>query len=403
MSAPKATPDNSKFNNKKVIPKDAGEKGVAKARETYAKDADKPTTAAADPKLRLPEALQQVDPKMISQVLPDMYKKLKSIRDLMRVFNTKNGGGGGSNSSPGGYARSSIVDVFTGALARSVDSFDYFTVLSVLFAALDNNKYKNITTDYQSIVFEAIIELIKKAEEFGETNIPFSTVPAITYGSTVPTPLYTSYDQVPDEYIQQYYSAVQDPYPGYIEWQSPDGGISVYIRRTVNNPPFESAQEETFTTAELSFASDLAPYFRDANLKVLNLDPLLIKYCTQVSDNMSEKSMGKNSKKNLSSMLSSLSGLAGTLAQATETLQLPNSVLDVSSVMETLNKHKEEIGKIKKLKEFSSGAFNPMGMLNSSEFSKISSLFSTVKSGGSVQSKVEAVVSNIKSLSNVIS
>lgn len=377
MAIKKATPENTPFNEAGYVPNGAGEDHVATARKKYAKHKDKPTTAAGDPNLRLPEVLKQVDPKMISQVLPEMYNKLNQIRNLMISFNSQ-GGGGGSAEAPSGYAKTAIVDVFTGALCILCKEYSYSRVLTILFDVLGEDKYKIMGTEYQTIVFEAIVNIIKLADEFGEENIPVSTIPEVTYGSSVPTPLLASYTDVPDYYTQQYYRTELDPYPGYIEYMNDDGD-KTYVRRRDIDYPFESSEKEIFTLKEYAFAADLDPYFKPDTLyelTVILLNTLLIEYCTVILLDTSEKNAGKNSNNDLLSMLTQFAGLAGTLMNSAKSNHLPQSVLDTSSMSKTLDEHVKNIGKIKKMKNMSAGAFDIGGLLNSGAVSSLQSMMS---------------------------
>lgn len=377
MAEKRATPENSKYNRKKHIPNKSGNKGQETARKKFAKYADYPTTAAADPSLKLPEALMQVDPQKISQVLPEMYSKLMQVRNLMNLFNSINGGGtsGANNQSPGGQAKTSIINVFAGALAILVKRYGYYDVLYTLFSTLANNNYKNIVEAYQPIVFESIAMIIKKAAQYGNTSIPISTIPQITYGLKIPTPLYSLYREIPDYYVQQYYTGSLDPYPGYIEFKGPNGD-SIYLRRTATDPPFESAIEEVHTTAEYDMANELDEYFKNKYASIQVLNTILVKYCTQIEQQKLEKSAGKGSSnsQNMLSMLSMFAGIAGQLAQTCETSQLPPSVLDVGSVTDSLEKHRRNIGKAKMLKNYSKEAFNPLGLLNNNSLSSLMSM-----------------------------
>lgn len=369
MATEKATPQNSEFNRKKIVKNGSGKDAIKTAREKYAKHKDKPTTAAADPKLKLPEALQQVDPKKISEVLPNMYKQLASVRNLMNAFNSTN-----NNAAPSGYAKVTLTDVFTGAMCILVKEYSYYTVLKVLFDTLSDDKYSVMSQEYQEIVLEGVVKLIKLAADYGEADIPVSTIPEITYGTGVPTPLYSSYDEVGDYYVQQYYTSTSDPYPGYIEYVGPSGD-SVYLRRSNTDYPYDSAEQEIFTNAEYALARELSPYFNAQYLTIEVLYAALQSYCQTILDDNLDKQNGKNSKQNLLAMLTQFAGLAGTMGKLVQSSHLPQSVLDVASMTKTIDEHIKNIGKIKKLKDISKSAFDPASVLNSGLVSSLSSIF----------------------------
>lgn len=415
-----------KYNNQFVTK--GGKRPEEQIRQKFAKHRDIPTIASATPGLDIPEALKQIDPKMLSQLLPNMYNNFGQVRNLLNSFNSmkKRGGSGGSGvSSPKNsqYLKKSITDVFSGALALSVKNFNYYTVLNVLFKTLADGNYKNITEEYKDIVFNALIDLIQKAEEYGDDNIPFSILPPVVYGTNVPTPLHSSYEAVPDYYIQQYYLEQYDPYPGYIQWLGENGDY-IYIKRKTTDYPFETAEKEVFTLAEYAFAKELFPYIKNNTLTVTILNTLLQKYCVQIDDNVLDKNMGKNSKNNLSSLLSLLSGLAGQLADKTKSNHLPNSVLDIASVTKTLNYHKESIGKAKKIKQLTTAAVLPrdvssllsslsglsgvpglssLGNLSSlGGLNGISNLTNLVSIFNQPSNKVSSVQANVTQVTNVV-
>jgi hypothetical protein len=61
----------------------------------------------------------------------------------------------------------------------------------------------------------------------------------------------------PPNYIQQYYTITNDPYPGYIEWKDPTGtGASFYTLRK-GEPNYRSAEEHTTFAAQNHFTSTI--------------------------------------------------------------------------------------------------------------------------------------------------
>lgn len=61
----------------------------------------------------------------------------------------------------------------------------------------------------------------------------------------------------PDNYVQQYYTIENDPFPGYIEWKDPSGtGAPVYTLRN-DQPNYASAQQHTLYAAQDHFTSTI--------------------------------------------------------------------------------------------------------------------------------------------------
>lgn len=399
----------SGFNRAKVVDSGRGANAISTSTQQYAPKSGTPTTAAGDPKKKLPETVEQVDPQGLSQVLPNMYRNFKQVRDILNALNSMNfglpsipsGGGGGSSgniTNPDAYAATAIKDVFSGALQVVANRFGYYQTLGILFYVLGNDNYKNILEAYQNIVFEAIINLIKIAEEKGIENIPIPEIPQVIYGTKIPKPVYDSYEQVPNFYVQQYYTTESDPFPGYIQYTNNTGDF-VYVRRTLIDYPYESSELEIFTTAQYDMADELLPYFTSATLTVEILNDLLVKYCTEVINDSIEKTMGKNSKNNLLSLLSSFAGIAATMANMTRSSHLPPSVLDQGSVNKTLDKHIESIGLAKKIKENMRQAVTPAGLaLN---LGAISSLTSLLGGGNFNISNITGIINSVSNISGI--
>ena len=72
-----------KYNNAKVVENGKGKPDIKTAREMYAPNADKPTTASGDASKKLPEIIQKVDPMAASQALKTMFSALSLVRSLM--------------------------------------------------------------------------------------------------------------------------------------------------------------------------------------------------------------------------------------------------------------------------------------------------------------------------------
>jgi len=286
-----------KYNKTKWTEK--GNKGASTSREKYAPFADIPTIAAALPGLKIPEALLQVDPQKLSQVLPEMYKQFMQMRNLMSAFNSRGGFGGGSGTSNSSSVttnneeKDDVIKVFKGAMARLSRKYGFLECLAVITEALSDGKYVDLLDDYEQLFLEVVVEYVKMGEE-NNFVLPVNDPPVVVYGLSVPTPLIVD-AAVPDFYIKQYYLADLDPYPGYIKWVSQDGLTSYYVKRTSTDYPFESALDEVQYTLEVALAAELDPYFENKNLTVAALNIILPKYHQSTQQKKMEQGMGKNS------------------------------------------------------------------------------------------------------------
>jgi len=137
-----------------------------------------------------------------------------------------------------------------------------FTIASVI-GGLNNvigsitggiDKVINLTTGVVTAAGNAVTGSVNSGINTILNSVP--TVPlAAVATATSPRPATTSILQTPpDNYIQQYYTTENDPYPGYIEWNDPATGLSVYTLRN-GQPNYTNAQEHTSFAAQNHFTN----------------------------------------------------------------------------------------------------------------------------------------------------
>ena len=336
---PYARPQKPKLNK---------EKNYSSA-EKFAPNRDKPTTADAKKGLlELPAAMSAVDPQGLSSIAPMMYSMLGQIA-----------------SSSSGSSQSSrkrvIEDALTGALSLLSNKYTFEYLTLVFDNALKNNSIKFIDPEYRDIVKNAIANLYKNYSLYGEGNIPTKTVDVVTTIGTPQTPLVTV---VPDLYIQQYYTKSTDPYPGYIKWVSQDETDYVFTERTIGDPYYTSPDEEIYSESEQFLAVSLEPYVIENNLTAKILNDLMVDQDKTVENNTQEKTAGKNSAKQFLDILSKLAGYAGTISNNQQSVQLPVSVLNQSSIQSSLNNFMKNVGQLKQEKEKAKQASQPVNAVS---------------------------------------
>jgi hypothetical protein len=324
---------------------------IKSARELHAPNADLPTTASGDASLDLPGILNQIDPLKLSMTLAQMYSALSLVKALM-------------NSSSPAPRKKTITDALSGALCILSNEFGFDYVIEVMNTALENDGLNIIDEDYREIVKNSLGDLITKVIEFGPNNIPVNKYPIITYDYTTTITLPgLIVDNVPDLYIQQYYPIDNDPYPGYIQYVN--DGVSVFVKRTLNEPTYVSPEEEIFAVCEIELANDLRPHFTNKDLTAELLNIYLLKQDTNVENNGMEKSMGKNAGTNVMGLLSSLLGVLGPVINNTLSLHLPFSVLNQGGIAMSMQKFSKNMAIMKKMKSDSLAGFNLPGGLSS--------------------------------------
>lgn len=376
LDEPLINPEKSKYLNHPA-PKKKKYKNYKNA-EKGAPNRDKPTTASGKKGLKdLPSLMASVDPKGISSVAPMMYQMLGQIASASK---------GSSQSS----RKQTVEDAFSGALSILANkyTFDYLTL--VFDNALKDNKIKLITPEYQEVVKNALANLYTNYIQYGDGNFPVNEYTKITEIGEAPENVVTI---VPDLYIQQYYIFEKDPYPGYIQWLSPDGTESVYTERKVGDYYYPSADEEIYSEAEQTLSTELEPYVENNNLTATILNDLLNSQESEVEANSEEKNNGKNASKQLVQNLMKLAGYAGVISELQQKLQLPISVLNQGAIKKSTDAFMKNIGKIKQEKEKAKQAAQPL--------SAVSALGNLTGALGSVSGALGSVSGAVGALSSV--
>ena len=351
--------------------------------EKGAPNREKPTTAGAKKGLKdLPAAVAAIDPQGLSMIAPMMYKMLGQITSASK---------GSSQSS----RKVVIEDAFTGALSILANEFSFDRITLVFNNALENNAIQFIDKEYQDIVKNALANLYKNYILYGEGNLPYFVYDTVTVIGSAPTPLVVD---VPDLYIQEYYTPSTDPYPGYIKWVSQNGIEYVFTERKIGDPYYTSPDEEVYSIAEQELAEALRPYVIEDNLTANILNDLLVQQNSNVESNTAEKNGGKNSSKNVMDLLMKLAGYAGVITNLQQKLQLPFSVLNQGSIKKSQEAFMKNIGQLKQEKEKAKKAAQPLSALSSAT-SLVSSL-SSVSGALSSASQINDAAQKVSNFSN---
>lgn len=308
---------------------------LEKNREKHAPNADLPTTASGQKGEKDLSALaQKVDPQALSSIMPQMHSMMGQVSAAMS---------GSSQSS----RKTVVQDILTGALLILSEEFGVEFVLWMLSEALDDGAIRYIHADYRSIVTDAIANIVELVAEYGEHNLPLHTYHTVTVIGEEPDPVVTD---VPDLYVQQYYLFDQDPTPGYIDWVSQDGETTVYTLRTVGDPYYETPIEEIRHIQETALAVALHDYFEDENLTAKVLGEILIDFDTRTKAGLDDKSMGKNAGNNIGQLMQQLMGYMAPIVNKQKEQQLPPSVLNKSSINDSLEKYSQNMAQLRNIK-----------------------------------------------------
>ena len=374
-------------------------KSLKDVREKFAPNKDKPTTASGDPNPDLPSLEKQIDGQGLSSILPMLMSCLGSVNSSMNSF---------SQSS----RKNIIEDALTGALVLLEKKYGFDQVIFIMVTAIFGDAYYQIDPVYRSIVDNAILNLIKLALEHGTGKIPTKTYRSFEYTIITPSPIVTP-DKVPDLSIKQYYTAENDPYPGYIQWLLPEGTLSsentnfVYTRMDVNDIPYDSIDEELYSISERELAKALDPYIKTYSLTAIILNQLLHTQDSNIEQVGMERGMGKNSSNNLMQLINMLLGIIGQIVNKEKNQHLPKSVLNQGKVNEALEKFSKNMGMLKKMKKDAeralggmpgmSGMMSGFGSFGTGGISGITGMF---QSRGSSSQAIGAISSILHQIGN---
>ena len=325
---------------------------VIKELKSRVAEADKPTTASADPGTDLPQIVAQVDPMGQAQNFPNMMKQFAMIKSIMNVA----GGGGGRSSAPTATQTTVLSDAFSEALCILSRRVTFTNVMIALDSILVNNGISRIDAGYQTIVKNGITNLIQKALIFGENKIPVKPTPTVVYGTKLPPTNLVLPDlfTVLDLAVKQYYSYSNDPYPGYITFINNDQTYN-YVRRREIDYPYQSVDEECLALAEKGIADDMYPYVLSKTLTTEVMNSILINHKVLHEENGIDKTIGKNSSKNMMSNISAILGIAGAIISITQSSFMAKSILG-SGVTEALGKFSKNLSMAKTMAGMASSA-----------------------------------------------
>lgn len=376
QAKPKVTKEKeAKYAHPPHVKNDTGKK-LKDVRKKLAKNADKPTTASGEKGQKdLPSLVQQVDPQGQAQVLPQLYQNIGMINSLLSLGSGMKGGGGGGTDPMTGLILPSIstgvidviTDSFTGALAILVGRYGYERVIKVFADLIAANGTAAINGSYRNIVLNSLSNLIRIALYYGPSSIPISSYGVYDqtfYGDFAPN-IIISEASVPDLYKKVYYASIEeDPYPGFVQWISPDGTTSVYTRRKNGDYYYTSAAEETFSTSELSLANSLDPYVKlnlPAVLTMAIFNDILDGEGAAVEANIMNLNLGNNTgggsgSQMMGMMMGMLGGLLQQLIMMFTSEQLPTSVLNQGNMNQLTQQFTKDMGLNNQIFELAQGA-----------------------------------------------
>lgn len=362
-------PTGSSYNEAPYVLNGTGPQGLSTARNTFAPNSNESTVAAVNPSTDLPSAIQQVGTS--GTVLPSMISLLSAVRSIMTMSNQNTSSSQNNTTGTNTY----VTEALTNVLCQLSNNYGFFYSISLLSNTFLNGRINSISSSYQNIVINSVINFIQIGIKNNFVNLPYTQIPSanlLPQNTIVPSPLVSV---VPNYYIQQYYSASDDPYAGYVQWLGPTGNY-VYTVRTSAQPNYTSSEQSIVGTAQIEFLFYLNPCFAANSLTISNLNNILSNVVPQTVSVAQNNSLGTNSSSNILSLALLLLGSIGSMINQSTSIHLPNSVLNQSSMTSTLNKFAQNISYLKQMKNASISAFAlPTAITN------LSSLLTSITGG----------------------
>lgn len=403
-----------------TTPNDKGPEVVKTLKEKYVPNADKPTTASAEPGKDLASIIAQVDPSGSAQAFPNLVKQFAQIASIMAIA----GGGGGKTSSPSSSQQSTLSDAFSEALCILCNRTSFKQVMMILDTLLFNNGIDRIDPGYQTIVKTGIANLIQKALVYGETKIPVIPDPPVIYGNKLPPVelILSDIHFVKALAVKQYYSTSSDPCPGYMVYYNNDQTYN-FVKRTSTDYPYASVDAECIAHAQKGIADDVYPYIMKTvidpdTLLPIPLSPeimstILINHKVIHENNGLNLTIGKGSSDNLMSTLSAILGIIGAIVNMTQSSYNSKTILDSGTIGQALNTFSKDIAMAKKMAGLAQGALNggSSGISSLSGLAGISSLVGVLGQAGvsiptsalNGSTSIASIISSVASISNSIS
>lgn len=305
----------------------------------FAINAEEPTTASVEnDQTDLPTISVQVDPSGISSIFPNMMDKLISINSI-------------TSSNTESSRNKILYNSLTNALRILINRNSYKTVITEFNVALVDNGIQRIDEAYREMVRNAMADIIKDLSKYGPEEIPYPDYEIIVKEDLENVPENVVI-RIPDGYTIKYKKYIEDEFKGYQEWVSKDKTDSVFFPRAINSRYFENLQEDTYGTAELNLVDALIPYMDSEELQLTPeiINQILSEESVSIKNNANEKALGSGS----SSSPDALKALLGYIASSIDVqaeIQLPVSVLNVSSIQQSMQRFSENMASIRNINQ----------------------------------------------------
>lgn len=162
---------------------------------------------------------------------------------------------------------------------------------------------------------------------------------------------------VPDGYLQVFTYTPVDPYPGYVEWEGPSGDL-LFTVRPPTQPYAATPEEDAVNAAVAVLIVDLEAMVKAGDFPLQELLALLEAAQLVAQNTAAQNTLGAGSTA-AGPSASSSSNILGTLMgliQKIESLHLPGSVLNNSSMSTSINNYQKRMTEAKQIKGYAQTA-----------------------------------------------
>lgn len=164
---------------------------------------------------------------------------------------------------------------------------------------------------------------------------------------TLPGSYVASVDLIPDAYIPVYYFTDVDPYPGYMEWEGPEGQ-RVFCPRPEDRPYVATPTEDCINASIITIINELLALIKSGKLTLAKQSELLQTARDTAQNQGNQNTHGKNNSG--ASAIQALLGMLGQLMGMMQNQQLMESVLDQGKVQKTMEDYQKKNADLRKKK-----------------------------------------------------
>jgi hypothetical protein len=301
--------------------------------------------------------IKKADPSNFSATLPGMVANFSDVKNILNLTSAT----GLTNLLSNGLQ---------GAIGALGAQLGFNNALKTMTSLLDSNV---LPAQAQAALKSAVLAGIVAGDLKSMPQVISKHVPVADPKIKPLANLLIQASNLPPTYVQMYYPAASEPYPGYIEWADTNDKNKKFYTLRGNEPHYESPEEHlagnaafalqkamssTVSSAVKGLAAGALPSLSTAQLSTMASS------ITGALGNISAEGISKilGNGVNMSNMTKLASSLVPGIAGKIDGImkgQLPKSVLDPGKVAKTMNEFTKNQALLAKKKESMKKALEP--------------------------------------------